>query len=637
MATRLRASFAAVYRLLERPRAARWMLGVLFTIHTFLLGYSAYVHSPTLNEPAHLVAGLSHWKFGRYELYRVNPPLVRMVAALPVMAAGYKEDWSGFYEGPGARPEGGMGERFVAANGERSFFLFTIARWACIPFSWLGAIVCFFWARDLYGQPAGVVAASIWCFEPNILAHASLITPDAHATALGLAACYTFWRWLQKPSWTQAILTGCVLGLAELAKTTLILFYPLWPVMWIVYRWPERCHTPWLREAGMLALRMLIGLYVLNLGYGFEGPLTPLKDFHFVSDLFTGRGASVEGRGPESGQTSSQSSAPSPASINRFAGSWLGRLPVPFPKNYVLGIDIQQKDFEHYGRPSYLRGVWQDHGWWYYYLYASAIKVPLGLLLLGFMALLLTLRKRRGQDAQLLSDQRLKPSLRDEFILILPAVVIFTTVSAKTGFSEHMRYVLPAFPYSFITTAIITRIFLSPPSFCGKSLTKARANGYNHRRLADSTASIPRGLVPRMVLPAATFTCLLWLVSSSVWIYPHSLSYFNESIGGPLNGPQHLLGSNVDWNQDYHYVVKFCGEAVGSAYVSAVNILCAGSHQYCGERPSTAIGRIYDVDNFSVLSVNKLESYVRHPSAVTPKTIKQVTYTSWLCDHSPDD
>lgn len=135
--------------------AIAMLLGML-AIHTLLLGYSAYVHSPTLNEPGHLVAGLSHWKFGRFELYRVNPPLVRMVAALPVMAVGYEEDWTGFYEGPGARPVFGMGEDFVAANGERTFFLTTIARWACIPFSWLGAIICYLWARDLYGRPAGL-------------------------------------------------------------------------------------------------------------------------------------------------------------------------------------------------------------------------------------------------------------------------------------------------------------------------------------------------------------------------------------------------------------------------------------------------------------------------------------------------
>jgi len=50
---------------------------------------------------------------------------------------------------------------------------------------------------------------------------------------------------------------------------------------------------------------------------------------------------------------------------------------------------------------------------------------------------------------------------------------------------------------------------------------------------------------------------LLWSAASSLWIYPHSLSYFNESIGGPLNGPKHLLGSNVDWVQDLRYLIDW--------------------------------------------------------------------------------
>src|SRR5690606_2520807 len=36
--------------------------------------------------------------------------------------------------------------------------------------------------------------------------------------------------------------------------------------------------------------------------------------------------------------------------------------------------------------------------------------------------------------------------------------------------------------------------------------------------------------------------------------YPHSLSFFNEAVGGPRNGSQHLLGSNLDWGQDLRYV-----------------------------------------------------------------------------------
>jgi hypothetical protein len=48
-----------------------------------------------------------------------------------------------------------------------------------------------------------------------------------------------------------------------------------------------------------------------------------------------------------------------------------------------------------------------------------------------------------------------------------------------------------------------------------------------------------------------------WFIASSFWIYPHSLSYFNESIGGPLAGAGHLLGSNVDWGQDEQYYLNW--------------------------------------------------------------------------------
>jgi hypothetical protein len=455
MATKLQASFPAVYTALEVPLVARRAVIVLLLIHAVLLAYSAYVHSPTLDEPGHMVAGLSHWKFGRFELYRVNPPLVRMVAALPVMGVGYEEDWGEFYEGPGVRPVFGMGDNFLAANGERSFFLFMIARWACIPFSCIGAIVCYLWARDLYGPPAGVLACTIWCFEPNLLAHASLIAPDAHATALGLAACYTFWWWLKKPTWAHAALTGIMLGLVELAKTTFILLYPLWPLMWLVYRL-DRCRTTardWLREAGMLALQMVIGLCVLNLGYGFEGSFTPLNEFPFVSDLFRGQRDKAR-----------ESDLPTPVPANPFADSLVGDLPVPFPKDYLLGIDIQERDFESYGRSSYLRGKWRDHGWWYYYLYAVAIKVPLGLWLIGAVVLMWRVPRAPYAFVRLSGTA----SLRDEFILLFPAFGIFAAVSSATGFNEHMRYAVPAFPYLFIAVSQAARLFSCDGSTSGR-------------------------------------------------------------------------------------------------------------------------------------------------------------------------
>ena len=46
-------------------------------------------------------------------------------------------------------------------------------------------------------------------------------------------------------------------------------------------------------------------------------------------------------------------------------------------------------------------------------------------------------------------------------------------------------------------------------------------------------------------------TALLATVTSSLTVFPHELVYFNELSGGPQNGHQHLLHSNLDWGQDY--------------------------------------------------------------------------------------
>ncbi len=37
---------------------------------------------------------------------------------------------------------------------------------------------------------------------------------------------------------------------------------------------------------------------------------------------------------------------------------------------------------------------------------------------------------------------------------------------------------------------------------------------------------------------------------ADLWIHPHYLSYFNLAAGGPENGHNILIDSNIDWGQD---------------------------------------------------------------------------------------
>lgn len=477
---------------------------VILTLHAAMLAWSAFRHSPTWNEVQHLAAGVSHWHFGQFDLYQVNPPLVRMVAALPVLAAAPKTDWRAYETAAERRAERPVGAAFLEANRARTFWLLTLGRWACIPFSLLGAVVCFRWAEQLYRPGAGAVALALWCFSPFILAHGPLVTPDVGATALGVAAAYLFWRWLRDRTWRAAFAAAAVLGLAVLARTTWIVLFALWPLLALAWRFPWRRASetqPWRRESAQVVLILVLGLYVVNLAYGFEGTCHRLGDYGFVSELLGG---------PQ------RNALPGRWERNRFAGTWLGRLPVPLPKNYLQGIDVQRHDFEQ-GTASYLRGVWADHGWWYYYLYALAVKMPLGTWWLVALALGATVLAR-GCSA----------SWRDEMLVLAPSGMILILVSSQTGFSVHSRYVIPALPFLFVWVSKVIHVLRPGPP------TRTRP-----------------------VLATMAILAFTWSAGSSLAVYPHSLSYFNELVGGPSGGPKHLLDSNIDWGQDLLYLKRW--------------------------------------------------------------------------------
>lgn len=470
------------------------VLGLMAT-QCILIGYSATRHSPTSLEPAFLASGISHWALGNFELYRVNPPLPRMLAAVPVLVAGCETDWSSFSDRPGSRAEFSVGEDFVRANGDRSMQLIIYARWACVPFFVVGSYFAYRWAKDLYGSAAGLVTLVLWTFEPNLLAHAELVTPDSACTSLGLTAGYTFWRWLKSPSWQNAVIAGFCLGLAELSKTSWIFLFFLWPALWIVWgcanfgyhewasssdsrrAWPPFCH---------LALILLLPVYLINLCYCFDGVGSRVKTYVFVSALLTGE--SVSG---------------TPG--NRFATGFIGNLPVPLPKQYILGLDAQKRDFEDYPHKSYLRGEWKQGGWWYYYIYGLLVKIPSGVCIL--LALVSVWRVGHSRRVPLI----------DEFVLLSIAISLLILVSAHTQFNIHLRYAFPCWG--------LILVFLGQSSF----LLAGRSG----------------------VVSTVTYAMLMYGIVSCLSTYPMHLAYFNDFVGGPYAGYKHLSGSSLDWGQNF--------------------------------------------------------------------------------------
>src|SRR4030095_4156027 len=56
--------------------------------------------------------------------------------------------------------------------------LFFYAKMVMIALAATLGIFVFLWARALYGLTAGIVALAVYCFDPNILAHSSIVHTD---------------------------------------------------------------------------------------------------------------------------------------------------------------------------------------------------------------------------------------------------------------------------------------------------------------------------------------------------------------------------------------------------------------------------------------------------------------------------
>jgi uncharacterized membrane protein len=476
-------------------RAARkriWLIACVVSV--FVPVYAAFKNAPTYDETGHMVAGLSHWEFGRFELYRVNPPLARLVQTLPVTALPHEEDWRGYDVKSPTREEFSIGWQFIEANGRGTPTIFFVARLAGLVFFALGGWMCFLLGSRLHGRSAGIAATCLWCWSPTVLSHSSLITPDVPAAAMGLVSVYWVLKWLDAKDWNSTFVAGLAVAAAMATKAT-------WIVVWVglipafatgqtIVSLFRRSGQPrsflGYRGFRIWGQSILIGLtcfVILNALYNFQGFLQPLNSFEFRSQTFTG----ANNPGLNLG--------------NRFVGHWYGKLPCPLPGDCLLGIDRQKMEFEQ-NKPAYLLGSWKNGGWWYYYFYAAAVKMPVAyLLLIEFAAI------------SFLFDVYRRVVHRDEWIVITVAIVLTWLVSSQTGINKHFRYALPILPLLFV--------------FCGRLWAKTQAGER------------------KWLWVLLTLGALESLAST-----PHQLSFFNVLVGGPQQGRFHLLNSNVSWGQD---------------------------------------------------------------------------------------
>ncbi|MFO0909503.1 MAG: glycosyltransferase family 39 protein [Isosphaeraceae bacterium] len=551
-------------------------VATLITIQVSLAVQSLVQENPTVDEVIHLPAGISYWQTGRFRLYHHNPPLVRMVAALPVLP---KQPMMGYGASSWQREPPNKAEfahEFMQLNAPRYFELFTLARLTMPLFGAIGGLVVFLWSKRLYGPVAGLLSLALWTFCPNILAHTRLITTDAGATAIGALATYAFWRYLKKSTWRSASIAGLLLGIAQITKFTLLVLYGLWPALAMVglvagERMRRRCATPpppggsiapTSGEAGGFTIVarvaaqglwiVALSILVINLCYGFEGVGIPLGDYEFVCQTLTRPvppGGMVRPTSPDTLLNGAYRFR-----INWFRGTPLGKIPVPLPREYVLGFDDQKLEAEGIpvkysdpdvtgpagdrvrGYPVYLDGELSQTSWWYYYLFALAYKTPEGTILLVILSL-----------GALAAAPWARAHWFDELTVWLVPLFLLFVMSIFTNINLGLRYVLPVFPFIYIAA--------------GRLVPWAN-------RQADR--------LPRWTARGLVVLGLVGAVGASLTIHPHYLAYFNVMSGGPDHGDSHLIDSNLDWGQDLVGLRRWLarnapGERVGLAYFGQIH------------------------------------------------------------------
>lgn len=278
--------------------------------------------------------------------------------------------------------------------------------WARAPqVSWLlGCMgLVFAWVRRSRSALAALGGAALVGFDPNLMAHAGLVTTDLPCAFGFLLSCYTWSRWLDSRTHRSALWAGAALGAAQLTKFTALFLGPVLGLTTLLWCSLHRTIVPFRQLPMVLAVALL----TLNVGYGFSGTLTSTRDIQWKSRPF---------------QTL--------RTVD---------LPLPVPKPWIEGVDWVKHDDDIGQGRVYASGVKTHFGRVDHYARTLPRKFPLPLIILSVLGGWTLVRRRRV-------------AATDVSALVAPA---FLLVWFSVAFNSQVgsRYVLPVVPFLAILAA----------------------------------------------------------------------------------------------------------------------------------------------------------------------------------------
>jgi hypothetical protein len=442
-----------------------------------------------MDEPFHTLAAAEYAIAGTYYANLEHPPLVKLLSGFAVRAAG------------GRAPKMDVPFDMASAEQPRPFSfhsplppdeLFAVARAPVTALFFLLVVAVGGAVRSWAGDLAGILAAALVAFEPNLLAHAGVVHTDL-AAALGFFStlCLAA-RALERRSLGLWAAAGAALGASLAAKFSCVLLVPMVALLGLAGLFRERRAAA--REGRRPGLLPLGGLFLA----AATSAVMLLSSYAIAMRHMSGPEAAKAVRiflasRQASGETVERILAIS--RLSKEAGHYAAGL---------AGIAVQNRTG---GGVNVLHGRLSVDGFWDYFFVAFAVKSTLGFLALLGIALVAGAARRVRPDLALLT-------------LVLPPAYLFLTGMA-TSYNIGIRHMLPVYP--LLGAAAVLVLF---------------------RALGARAAAA--------VLAAAAALQLAETLS----VHPHELSFFNAAAGGPSNGAAWLNDSNLDWGQDLRRLAR---------------------------------------------------------------------------------
>ncbi|KKQ18711.1 MAG: Glycosyl transferase, family 39 [Berkelbacteria bacterium GW2011_GWB1_38_5] len=371
-----------------------------------LMFFSAQSDSLTNDEKVHITAGYLHtWK-GDYTFNTEHPPLLNDLAGLFAKFAKPnlpEKPLSSFNSGS---DQWEFADLFFynSQNNVDKIILFSR-----LPFIFLTLCLIylvFLLAKTLFGVKAGLIAATLTAFSPNILAHGRLATTDIGLVFFFLLTCWLLRKYFLKPNWQNALFLGLSLGLVILAKFSGVIILPV-IFLGLIYIWKTK-KPKFLSAFGQFLIILILPIILIWVFYAF--------------------------------------------SMRANLDNSL--LMMPFEK-FVAGLKTVM-DHNNQGHLTYLNGQLSSTGWWYYFPLVLWYKMTLSeLILLVVSIIVLSLRAKRSNLYQIdcfVADAPRNDKHIDKFnyYLIIFPPLLFLVVSMIGHIDIGIRHVLVLLPFFYI-------------------------------------------------------------------------------------------------------------------------------------------------------------------------------------------